>query len=545
MGEPTTWTGKFRTRYAVLFLLWIYATAWNLTKPFHMDDTVHLEIAQWIAGHPAHPMSGYIDGGDSMAPIGELNQPHLFFYLMAAVGQVFGWHEISMHALEAVFAFGAIALAYEIARHVRPNCSVYMTALAVVSPAFVVGQNVMVDVPLLAAVTGCYWALLAYRGPDAKRYLIAALMASAAILIKYNGLTLIPALYLDMILRGRGKYWKIGLVPMAAVSLWSAFNAWDYGHIHMLARHPTPGAWSGTIVERTTGLLLCVGASLPMLALAFLPASSNGGRRSWIRRGPGILGLLPLGLLAVAVLFVSTSALDAAMYRIVKTLLGISAVGVVFAAIRGGWAGWINDRKSDDRRADFWLLVYWALSFLVFAVLFAPFMATRHALPSIIPIVLLAGMGSAARLGRRRIALVAAVAWTAVVAAGDWWAAAAYRDAAFRVRESLPPETRVWALGHWGWKWYAQIAGMQGIARIASARAGDYVVWPTLTGVVTVPPTLALAKVGQMVIERDCCAGYLSATDAGWYTSGYWRLPWLPTRQPLDVVEIYRVTGNR
>jgi hypothetical protein len=545
MRRYTAWIRRLPEQYATPCLLWVFATAWNFMKPFHIDDTVHLEIAQWIAAHPAHPMSGYIDSGDRMVPIWQLNQPHLFFYLMAVVGKVFGWREIPMHALEALFAFGAISFIYGIARHLRPDHAGYLTTLAVASPAFVAGQNVMVDIPLLAAVCGCYWALLAYHGADVKRYLVASLMVSVAILIKYSAVILIPAVYLDMLLRAQLKYWKIGLTPLVILSLWSAFNEWDYGHIHILTRQAVPGSWSGTIVERAMGLLFCIGASIPTLAFAFFPGPQEATRLRWMQCGLRILGMLSLGLLIVAVAYIITSVLDSYVYQIVKVLLSISAIGVLVTAIRGGWISWIYRDHANHRTPELGVLVYWALSFLAFAILFAPFMATRHVLPSLPGIVMLAGIGSAAVLARPITSLAAAVAWTSIVAAGDWWTAAAYRDAAFRVRESLPAQAKVWALGHWGWEWYARAAGMHGITEITSVNAGDYVVWPVRTGIVAAPESLALTKAGETVIKRKCCVSYLIAGDAGWYTSGYWRLPWLPTREALDVVEIHLVVRRR
>ena len=43
---------------AVLVAFWLAGTCYNLFKPFHIDDTAHLEIARWIAAHPLHPVSG-------------------------------------------------------------------------------------------------------------------------------------------------------------------------------------------------------------------------------------------------------------------------------------------------------------------------------------------------------------------------------------------------------------------------------------------------------------------------------------------------------
>jgi hypothetical protein len=81
-----------------LLVLWAIVTAYNLLKPYHIDDTAHLEIARWISAHPLHPMSGLIYWDGVQKPIYELNQPHLYFYLLASWGAMFGYGEPAMPA---------------------------------------------------------------------------------------------------------------------------------------------------------------------------------------------------------------------------------------------------------------------------------------------------------------------------------------------------------------------------------------------------------------------------------------------------------------
>lgn len=60
----STHSGQMRRTYAnwrdgaVLIALWLFCTALNFDKAFHIDDAGHLVIAQWIAHNPLHPMSG-------------------------------------------------------------------------------------------------------------------------------------------------------------------------------------------------------------------------------------------------------------------------------------------------------------------------------------------------------------------------------------------------------------------------------------------------------------------------------------------------------
>ncbi len=52
-----------------LFFLWFLATAYNLDKAYHIDDTGHLEIAKWIAGNPTTLMTGVVNWADNSQPI--------------------------------------------------------------------------------------------------------------------------------------------------------------------------------------------------------------------------------------------------------------------------------------------------------------------------------------------------------------------------------------------------------------------------------------------------------------------------------------------
>jgi hypothetical protein len=70
-----------------LLLLWVIVTGYNLFKPYHIDDPVHLEIAKWVRAHPLHPMRGMLNWSGVDEPIYTQNQPHLYFYLIAIWGR--------------------------------------------------------------------------------------------------------------------------------------------------------------------------------------------------------------------------------------------------------------------------------------------------------------------------------------------------------------------------------------------------------------------------------------------------------------------------
>jgi len=75
--------------WVILVMFWVLATALNIAKPFHIDDTAHLLIAESILADPLRPMSGLLNWLDSAEPIFVTNQPHLYFYLIAGMTKLF------------------------------------------------------------------------------------------------------------------------------------------------------------------------------------------------------------------------------------------------------------------------------------------------------------------------------------------------------------------------------------------------------------------------------------------------------------------------
>jgi len=504
-----------------LLALWGFATFWNIDKPFHMDDTAYLEIAQWIAAHPLHPMAGEVNWGHDPEPIHHINQPHLYFYLMALVGRLAGWGEVPQHLLQAGFALAAILLFHRLALKVAPACALFVTALLALGPGFVVNQNTMVEIPLLALVIGCYWALIAYAPQrDAHRLLVAGLFAAAAVLVKYTGIVLIPALLLDIALRRNWRQLPLATLPLLALLLWSGFNWLDYGGIHILERplaEPGQTALLPALLDRAGTWLICLGAV--MLPVAFLAAD---------RRWRPAAFAIPLALAAAALWFVAMPDAAEALSLPLRALFGATGLAMLLLAIR----------------ADQPLLTWWAASAAGFVIVLAPFMGTRHVLLSLAPLLLLLGHRFGASLSRPwRIGNVALVgALGAMLAAGDGWAAASYRDAAFGLRMVLPTEATVWFSGHWGWQWYARAAGMR---QIASSRPeavpGDYLVRPRMIHQQRLPDGLHLAAEPALVLARPCCVAYLAGTRGSFYQSNLWFPPWAPHRAVFDTIEVYRV----
>ena len=140
----TTWKTAF-----VLMCLWLVATGYNITKPYHIDDPAYMEIAQGIAQNPLRPMNGLLNWADFPEPIHKLNQPHLYFYLLAFHLKFFGETELSTHLFQSVFVLLGIFFFFKLAQVHGRDKALLLSVLLVFCPAFLVGQNLMVDIPLL------------------------------------------------------------------------------------------------------------------------------------------------------------------------------------------------------------------------------------------------------------------------------------------------------------------------------------------------------------------------------------------------------------
>ena len=138
-------------------MIWVLVTSLNITKAVHIDDTGHLEIAKEIIRNPFHPMSGYVNWEDS-AEIYVLNQPHLFFYLLAACIHFFGESEIAFHLLISLFNLLCILFFYGLVNNLKlKNPTAWITFFAL-GPGFIPSQNIMIDIPMLSFWLIFFWA---------------------------------------------------------------------------------------------------------------------------------------------------------------------------------------------------------------------------------------------------------------------------------------------------------------------------------------------------------------------------------------------------
>lgn len=527
----------------VLVAMWVGCTALNLTKAYHIDDTAHLEIARGIQADPLHPMSAKVNWAQTTEPVHTLNQPHLFYYLMAGWMSVCGESEIALHLLLSVFTGLVIGSGYWLARMLVPHLAVWVTALLVLGPAFLPGQNVMSDVPLLACWLLFFTCLVACRTECRLRvYAGAAAALSAACLIKYTSLAVVPILPIMIVQRRHWRALWVLLIVVATLVAWSLFNLSDYGGIHLLGR-AVGGGGLGVVMSMVVDWVAGLGA-ISAFSLMFLL------RKRWARVDVGLV--LAAGV-AGACLFATSRGADASLLTAMLWGLfyanGFFVIGLaVLAFVRG--VGAAEGAGVTETRDVNVLLGLWLAAGVGFMVLFAPFMAVRHILLVLPAVLLLLAYNRSDLFGGVSVKLgcVASVILGCVLTVSDALYADAQRAYAKALRESYP-EQQLIASGHWGWQWYIKQNGIEHYDPERTVlRPGGLMVVPQNVHGPEIPGRAwrQLESVGEDVVPAMPLTWVRTVArgGGGYYAFSFQQqtLPWTVTRAPLERFRLYRVT---
>lgn len=461
---------------ALLLLIWTAATAYNLFKPFHIDDTAYLLIAEWIENHPLRPMSGIVNWSGVDEPIFSINQPHLYFYVLALWGRLFGFNEVSLHFLQSFFVLACIFQFYYLADRLTKGSAVWATAMLVLGPAFFVEQNLMTDVPLLALWLTFFSAVIGGVGTSNQttRYLVAALACCAALLIKYSSLVLCVLLFVSLLVERRWRqFWCLG-IPIVIIVAWSAFNYWDFGRSHIFGRSVTGrGFWA---ISFLASAWISTLGSLTPLGLVTLKKLVSPKSMDYILP----FSFVSLVFLAFFVaLGVVTDGLSDLMLYVAFGSNGILML-IGFYQCSASLFPKIMGLMEESELEKFYLSM-WIFGTFCFYCLFSPFMAARHVLLVIPAFLLLFCKTWPEAFDRqlKRFLLLMTIFVSGGLSISDWAFADFYRQEARNLSAALPKEATVWTSGHWGWQWYA---GSQGFRQVDVLKdqigLGDYLIIP-------------------------------------------------------------------
>jgi 4-amino-4-deoxy-L-arabinose transferase-like glycosyltransferase len=530
-----------------LFVLWATVTVYNLFKPYNIDDTVHLEIARWISAHPFHPMSGLVYWDGIKKPIYELNQPHLYFYLLASWGGVFGYSEAAMHALQSLASLCCVLLFHRLTRVLVGPLALWATAMLVLGPAFIVEQNLMVDVPLLATWLAFFNPLICDIDSryQSRRYGLAALACAAALLIKYSSLILLVILCLSLLIeRRRPQAWTV-LIPIVALAAWSLFNYMDYGGVHIASRGVEYiDTWLLQLQE-AVAWILALGALTPLGLIAVIQS-----RQELIRAEGAIYGVAAAGFAAI-ILAVAWGALSSwrsdrllwVVFFVNGALVYLALIPDVLSLARSPlWRPQVMRRVGPRM-----YLVLWIFGTTAFYVRFAHFIAARHVLLILPPLTLLlvSRWGSSLTLRSRNFGLGLTLIVSIGLCLSDWRFAEFYKLEAAQLARSFSTTGDIWASGHWGWQWYATQNGFREVdARSSRLQPGDYLVLADDIDHERLhsPPPMRLVRTdtqGGPLLNLFC-----TGRHARFYALYYKVAPWSLSRDCLNHLTVFQILST-
>jgi hypothetical protein len=204
--------------------------------------------------------------------------------------------------------------------------------------------------------------------------------------------------------------------------------------------------------------------------------------------------------------------------------------------------------KSDELNVTQLTLLYWIVSSAIFIIVFAPFIATRHVLLVVPPLILLLYFwvidGNRARKFVTAVVVLNLMV-TSLLAMADRWYADIYRRNATLIANSLPKQSTIWFNGNWGWQWYASQSGMKQFTLVddrSKPKPGDYFV--STRGVccpLSIPKWMKLEQYQKITIPRDTRASHFATWR--FYYSG--PQPWGYYLAPIGDFVIWRVIDVR
>lgn len=527
-----------RVEFIVLTLLVLLAAGVNVTKAVHIDDTAYLEMARAILRDPWHPLSQEMNWGNTVEPIYNTNQPLFIPYIYALLMRGFGESELMLHLFIGLCSALAIFLFYLLANQLHIRHSLFLTGLFALGPSFLPGQNLMVDIPLIAFWLVFFWAILSIEKEDHKKYLIAGLAVAIACLTKYTSLALLPIFILVMLYRGHWRsIWSAG-IPVIVLALWSWFNYVDFGAIHMFGR-PAPTITSQVVFYRVITWIAGMGSVSPF-ALSFISLKRND------RAGMKVLPVAMAIGLALSIFMILTNQIQFAVYWIVFLTAGIFLNSFILLILyRNVMAAWkIGDRNVTGQEI---VLGLWITGTVVFIILFSPFMAIRHILLVMPAILLMLGrhLSKHGMIVSREIISFALTASLGVsLAVSDYYYSDIYRDYAYKIRQGLPQAARVYQIGHWGWQWYSINAGMiQYDTQKSRLQNGDYLVVPSYIHNQEIAPDLLprLQETRRWIIPAPIPT-WIRTMTTNFEGGGYYYFqfpgitPWRFSRAPFEFV---------
>jgi 4-amino-4-deoxy-L-arabinose transferase-like glycosyltransferase len=536
----------------------IAALAPFLNKAFHIDDPLFLWMAQQVSQHPADPYGFSVNWYVTAMPVFSVMQnPPLNAYYMALAASFLGWSELAMHGAFLIPAVLAVLGTFLLAQ--RLSGSPLLPALLMLfTPVFLVSATtVMCDVWLLALWVWSvnYW-LRGLARPSYLLLLLASLLAAAAALTKYFGLSLVPLLAVYTLVQDRRPTTRLLflLIPVAVIVIYEAMTKAKYsqglfGNAMIYPWQATAKAEKQLLGQFLTGLSFTGGCLFS--ALFYAPFLKS--RKILISGIAIFVALLPLFYLGIARGLSSKT-----------DVIAVTAEGALFATIGIGILALALADVVQQKTADSLLLSLWVFGTFVFATMMNWSITSRTLLPMAPAVAILlirrfkiSTVVAAAVTGGRGLPILplrtAAATWwpllpaalvSLLITTADYKLADTARLAArsFQNRFRNEPGT-VWFEGHWGFQYYMEQWGAKPLDRAERGMiSGDVLIVPlSNSNVSPTPPGPTTGPSEQVNFPQFLLATMSPEMHAGFYSSRWGPLPWVFGRIPPEQYLTFRI----
>jgi hypothetical protein len=478
VGLPTLFTPPWRS---LLLLACLYVLL-DCAKPLVIDDTAYAYDAHQIAWHPLDPYGHAIMWWDRPYTANEILAPPVLPSWWAVGVRLFGespplW-KLWLLPVSLLFVWAL----HDLFRRFARGLEVPLTWMTVLSPVFLPGLNLMLDVPALALSLTA--VILFLRACDRDALVLAALaglVAGVAAQTKYTGFLAPAAMLLYALLHGKLRLWPVAVVPAVQVFVsWEFLTALLYGQSHFLSAlrdssQPLlqkAGLWApllgilGTVAApvfllglaalRARAPVLVLGALLALLACGATACLGGTVRLEQAPFAPA--GLLPLEFPLEVVVFVMLGLLGCLVLALVAARL---------CRLPPSHVPWW--RRWQAHRDRYFLVLWLGLEVAGFFAL-TPFPAVRRVFGVVVVAALLAGRLASRTCrapGRARL-VHAVVGFSAALGLGfaaldfwEGWTEKALAESAAVVVRAQHDGGTVWFVGHWGFQYYAEQQGMR------------------------------------------------------------------------------------
>lgn len=445
-------------KYPSLFFLFLCAVLFApfSGKPFHVDSTVTVHVAQQLLIDPVNPPIG--DYGKICAVWNRTELPETSAYhltphppliplYLAPWIALFGENEIILNWAMFPFYIISVLFFFRLCTLLVPRWRFEATLLFLASPAVLVNAgNVMLDVPLMCFCLGSFYYL--FRSKHFGDVLVSGLFAGLACLTKFTGGTVVIAGIFFLLQEKKWKMAVLYLAPAAIlygvwmlhnIALWGTIQLVANGHAHYLI---------GDMRYRMERLVSFLGGAMVFPLFILVPALFAPRYRI-----SAIVALVLSLMWAVLLVWKLDYSLPAALFYALCASSGVLLVGGIMMHARDS-APW----KSLSLHALLQIM----------GGLFLTLYAVRYLLPFafVALLVLTAGMSALPVAWPKRVLWYAMILCSAVISIllsiGDYQLAGAEKRIAEAMTQQYPG-TRVYYAGRMGYLHYMDKAGFMSL----------------------------------------------------------------------------------